>query len=198
MRPEGAGPLGEAVLQTLALAVGGAVAVGALLALALVAAYQRAAPGQALVIRRRGRPAQVSFKGGLALPLVHTVQRVPIAAQALQIECAGREALRCADHVRAQVRATFSLRVQARPEAVLQMAQLLVRTEGGAPQLFAALFTRPCVEALQAVAGRHSFERLRARPQILRRQVAEVVGRRLDGYVLEALQIDGWTRAPDL
>ncbi len=176
--------------------VGGLVVLVLLVAvLVLVRCYRRLDSGTALVIRG-ARGSRVSFNDAMVLPLVHRAETIDLTLKAVAVECHGKDGLTCRDSIRADVTATFHVRINRTAEDVLKVADTVGCARAGDLQLLRELLLPRFIETLQTVAKQLDFETLHARRDDYKDQVIEVVGRDLNGYMLEDVMVVEITQTP--
>jgi len=165
--------------------VGGLVLVVLLVAVLVVArCYRRLDSGTALVIRGAWG-SRVSFDDVLVLPLVQRAETIDLTLKAVAVECRGKDGLTCHDSIRADVVATVHVRVNRTFDDVLKVADTVGCARAGDSQQLRDLFVPRFIEALRTVAQHLEFETLHARRGDFKDQMIEVVGRDLNGYILE-------------
>lgn len=117
--------------------------------------YAKASRETALVRTGLGGQRVVLDGGCLALPILHQVQRVNMAALSFRARRAGPEALLTGDRLRADVEMAFELRVIPGREGVATAAQALGARIARGGEAVEELFAAPIVAAMQnAAAGR--------------------------------------------
>lgn len=158
--------------------------------------FQSVAEGTALIVSSGGGP-RVVFTRALVLPGIHTAQVLDLALHTLEISrCGGREGLGCRDNIRANVRAVFLIRVNRTHEDVLKVAQSVGCGRAGDPAALHELFDGKFTEALRTVACQLNFDELVRRRDEFKDQVIEVIGRDLNGFVLEDVAIESIEQTP--
>ncbi len=166
-------------------------------ALAIVAKFFRQVDqGRALIINKmRGEPI-VSFTGSTVLPVVNRAEVMDISLKTIEIHRAGKEGLICADNIRADIKVNFFVRVNKTADDVLKVAQAIgcerASTHDTLENLFAAKFS----EALKTVGKRLEFEQLYTKRDEFKDQIIEVIGKYLNGYVLDDVAIDYLEQTP--
>ncbi|MCB9703429.1 MAG: hypothetical protein H6711_16170 [Myxococcales bacterium] len=159
--------------------------------------YRKVDQGKALIINKTGKgDPEVTFKGGVVWPIIHRAEIMDIAVKTIEIDRRGKEGLICADNIRADIKVNFFIRVNKTVEDVLKVAQSIgcsrASDEAVLEQLFAAKFS----EALKTVGKRLEFEQLYTQREQFKDQIIEVIGRDLNGYVLDDAAIDFLEQTP--
>ena len=168
-----------------------AVAIGALYG----RLYIKLPSGQALIVNKMSE-VSVFFTGGLAIPIIHKSEVMDINTKFLVIERTGSAGLICKDGIRADVRATFSLRVNKTTEDVLRVAQLVGAERAMNPETLEGLFSAKFSEALESFAAGKTFADLREQRSEFTDAVLEDLGSDLQGYTLDTLAIDRLEQTP--
>jgi uncharacterized membrane protein YqiK len=153
------------------------------------------ARGTAIVITG-GRDPQVVFTRALVLPFLHRAETIDLAMHSIQLSRRGRDGLVCRDSIRADVQATFLVRVNRTAEDVLRVADSVGCARASDPAALEHLFAGKFGEALATVARMLEFTELVSKRQDYKDQVIEVIGRDLAGYILDDLVIDSIDQTP--
>jgi uncharacterized membrane protein YqiK len=179
--------------------VGVAAGAALLVVLGVLWLYARAIvkveQGQALVVSKP-TGVDVRFASGLVIPLVHRAELMDIRTKTLVIERRGKQGVRCRDEIRADLAVTFYVRVGRTVEDVLKVAQSLGCARAGDPAVLDELFTAKLAEAIETVAKQLDYEQLHTRRMEFKDQIMEVVGRDLNGFVLDDAAIDHIEQTP--
>lgn len=158
--------------------------------------FRTANEGTALLVTSASGP-RVVFTRALVLPGIHTAEVLDIALHSLEISRrGGREGLGCRDNIRADVRAVFLVRVNRTHEDVLKVAQSVGCGRAGDPAALHELFDARFIEALRTVACQFNFDELARRRDEFKDQVIEVIGRDLNGFMLEDVAIESVEQTP--
>lgn len=155
--------------------------------------------GHALLISspfRDGDSAvRVSFTGGVVLPL-QKAEMMDISVRTIEVDRRGKDGLICKDNIRADISVSFYIKVERKPESVLEVARNVGCDRAAdidtMKQLFAAKFS----EALKTAGKRMEFEELYTKREEFREAIKEVIGRDLNGYHLEDVAIDHLEQTP--
>ena len=172
------------------------VGLGVLLVLALgifglfKAFYRKVEQGTALIVNDMSTTPKVHFTGALIIPVLDKAEEMHISLINLEIDRRGKEGLICKDNMRADIRVNFYLRVNEKAEDVLKVAKTVGATRASDKNAVDALFNAKFSEALKTVGKRFDFVDLFEKRQEFRDAIVEVIGKDLNGYVLEDVAID--------
>ncbi len=158
--------------------------------------YRKVDQGKALIVNKMGKEPEVTFTGGLVLPVVHRAETMDISVKTIEIDRRGHEGLICADNIRADIKVTFFVRVNKTKDDVLKVAQAIGCNRASDQETLEALFIAKFSEALKTVGKRLEFEQLYTRREDFKDQIIEVIGRDLNGYVLDDAAIDYLEQTP--
>lgn len=150
---------------------------------------QSAPPGHALLVRRSGR-TQVAPHAAWALP--SQIFAVPLVARTLTIQCRRRNAVRCADGIRAEVQLEVTLSMLNTPEAILRATDTL-GDRLDQPNAVAEHFRPRFMQALTTVCAQARFEDWT--PEQLADQIANAVGPDLDGFIAKDIAVTRFEQA---
>lgn len=158
--------------------------------------YQKVDQGKALIINKLQAEPVVTFTGGLVIPVIHRAEVMDISVKTVEIDRRGVDGLICEDNIRADIKVTFFVRVNKTGDDVLKVAQSIgcqrASDQTTLEQLFAAKFS----EALKTVGKRLEFEELYTKRDEFRDDIIRVIGKDLNGYVLEDAAIDYLEQTP--
>ena len=172
------------------------VGLGVLLLLALgifglfKAFYRKVEQGTALIVNDMSTTPKVHFTGALIIPVLYKAEEMQISLINLEIDRRGKEGLICKDNMRADIRVNFYLRVNEKAEDVLKVAKTVGAARASDKNAVDALFNAKFSEALKTVGKRFDFVDLFEKRQEFRDAIVEVIGKDLNGYVLEDVAID--------
>ncbi|MEZ4426845.1 MAG: hypothetical protein R3A51_04030 [Nannocystaceae bacterium] len=158
--------------------------------------YRKVDQGKALIINKMGKDVTVTFTGGMVYPVIHRAEIMDISVKTIEIDRRGHEGLICADNIRADIKVTFFVRVNKTTDDVLKVAQSIGCARASAQDTLEALFNAKFSEALKTVGKRLEFEQLYTRRDDFKDQIIEVIGRDLNGYVLDDAAIDYLEQTP--
>lgn len=175
----------------------GSIAIILLGSFALFASFYKKVPqGKAMIISTLSREPKVTFTGSMVLPIIHLSELMVIALKTIEIDRGGIDGLICKDNIRADIKVTFFVRVNKTTEDVLKVAQAVgverASDQGSVEELFSAKFS----EALKTVGKRMDFISLYEERDAFREDIIKVIGKDLNGYVLEDAAIDYLEQTP--
>ena len=175
-----------------------AFAVFALGVVALLARFYRLVDqGRALIVSRMyGAEPTVTFTGTPVYPIFNRAEIMDISVKTIEIDRRGKEGLICADNIRADIKVTFFVRVNKTVEDVLKVAQSIGTARASDQKTIEHLFTAKFSEALKTVGKQLEFEDLYKKREVFRDQIKEVIGRDLNGFVLDDVAIDYLEQTP--
>jgi uncharacterized membrane protein YqiK len=180
--------------------LGVALAVGVVIIFGVIALfarfYRKVEQGKALIVNKMRPEPEVTFTGMVVLPIFHKSEVMDISVKTIEIDRRGKDGLICRDNIRADIKVTFFVRVSKTRDDVVKVAQAIgcVRAsdQGTLEELFNAKFS----EALKTVGKQLDFVDLYTKRNEFRDQIVEVIGRDLNGYVLEDAAIDFLEQTP--
>ncbi len=158
--------------------------------------YRKVDQGRALIINKISKEPEVTFTGGLVIPVIHRAEIMEISVKTIEIDRRGHEGLICADNIRADIKVTFFVRVNKTKDDVLKVAQAIGCDRASDQRTLEELFNAKFSEALKTVGKRLQFEQLYTRREDFKDQIIEVIGRDLNGYVLDDAAIDFLEQTP--
>lgn len=172
------------------------IAIGVLLVLALgligvvKAFYVKVPQGTALIVNDLSSTPKVHFTGALVIPVLYKAEQMQIKLINLDVDRRGKEGLICKDNMRADIKVSFYLRVNEQPTDVLKVAKTVGAERASDRNAVDELFNAKFSEALKTVGKRFDFVDLFDNRQAFRDAIIEVIGKDLNGYVLEDVAID--------
>ena len=166
--------------------------------LALLARFYRLVDqGRALIVSGIGRTEPtVTFTGTTVLPILNRAEFMDISVKTIEIDRRGKDGLICADNIRADIKVTFFVRVNKTVEDVLKVAQSIGAARASDTKTVDLLFAAKFSEALKTVGKQLEFEDLYKKRETFRDQIKEVIGRDLNGFVLDDVAIDYLEQTP--
>lgn len=185
-----------AILMNLLVIAGIVLAVLIGFALLFKNFYKKVEQGQAMIINNFSSVPHVTFTGGIVLPVVHKKEFMNISLKTIEIDRRGKEGLICQDNIRADIKVTFFVRVNKTKEDVLKVAQAIGCERASTQETIDELFSAKFSEALKTVGKRLEFEDLYAARDRFRDEIIQVIGKDLNGYVLEDAAIDYLEQTP--
>lgn len=180
--------LGLAVSATFVVVVFGVLALYSRL-------YQKVNQGQALILNRMN-DINISFQGALVIPIIHRAEVMDISVKTIEIARTDKEGLICKDNIRADIRVTFFLRVNAEENDVKKVAASIGAQRASHQDTLEQLFAAKFAEALKTVGKQLDFEELYTKRHDFKEQIKEVIGEDLNGYRLEDAAIDFLEQTP--
>ena len=157
--------------------------------------YRKINQGQALVITRQGA-VNVSFTPRLIPMFLAKVEVMDISLKTIEIDRRGEEGLICRDNIRADIKVAFFVRVNKSEEDVIRVAQSIGCKRASDVKTLDELFSAKFSEALKTVGKQLDFVDLYTKREDFRDQIIQVIGRDLNGYVLEDAAIDFLEQTP--
>ena len=151
--------------------------------------YRQVDQGKALIVNKKAGP-QVVFTGTVVLPIIHRAEIMDISVKSLDIDRRGKDGLICKDNIRADIKVTFFVRVNKTVDDVLRVAQSIGCIRASQQQTLEELFAAKFSEALKTVGKKMEFEQLYTQRDVFKDQIISVIGKDLNGYVLDDAAID--------
>ncbi|QRK06160.1 hypothetical protein JQX13_39540 [Archangium violaceum] len=158
--------------------------------------YRQVDQGRALIVNPfKGEPI-VTFTGAIVWPIINRAEVMDIALKTIEIDRRGKEGLICQDNIRADIKVTFFVRVNKTREDVLKVAQSIGCARASDQETLEHLFEAKFSEALKTVGKSFDFEELYTKRDAIKDQVVQVIGKDLNGYMLEDCAIDFLEQTP--
>ena len=158
--------------------------------------YRQVDQGKALVINTMKSEPVVTFTGAVVFPIVNRVETMDISLKTIELDRRGKEGLICRDNIRADIKVTFFVRVNKTKEDVLKVAQAIGCARASDPKTLEELFVAKFSEALKTAGKRLDFEDLYKERDSFKDQIVDVIGKDLNGYMLEDAAIDYLEQTP--
>ena len=158
--------------------------------------YRKVEQGQALILNKTRGNVQVTFTGGIVIPIIHKAEVMDISVRAMEVERAGKNGLICEDNMRADIRVTFYVRVNKTQEDVLKVAQSVGCKRASTKETLEELFQAKFSEGLKTVGKQMEFTTLFTERERFKEQIIRVIGEDLNGYRLEDAAIDYLEQTP--
>jgi uncharacterized membrane protein YqiK len=182
--------------QLLIAVVGIAVVVFFGLMVLIARTFRQVDQGRAMIINRlRGEP-KVTFSGSVVLPVVNKAEIMDLSVKTIDVARRGKDGLICADNIRADIKVTFFVRVNKTVDDVLRVAQSIGCIRASQQQTLEELFAAKFSEALKTVGKKMEFEQLYTQRDVFKDQIISVIGKDLNGYVLDDAAIDYLEQTP--
>ena len=166
------------------------------LALILMKFYQKVEQGQAMIVNTLKAVPEVTFTGRTVWPVIHKKEFMNISLKTIEIDRRASDGLICKDNIRADIKVTFFVRVNKTKEDVLKVAQAIGCDRASSQQTIEELFSAKFSEALKTVGKKLEFEQLYEERDRFRDEIIQVIGKDLNGYVLEDAAIDYLEQTP--
>ena len=189
-------PLGASLqpMAVLAVLAAGIILFGLLVM--VIRFYRKVEQGTALIINKLGNNVIVSFTGGVVIPIINKAEYMDISVKAMEIERSGQNGLICEDNIRADIKVTFYIRVNATEEDVRRVASLIGCERASRRDTLEELFQAKFSEALKTVGKQMGFITLFTERERFKEQIIAVIGEDLNGYKLEDVAIDYLEQTP--
>jgi uncharacterized membrane protein YqiK len=158
--------------------------------------YRMVEQGKALIINTRGTEPEVTFTGKVVIPILNKAEVMDISVKTIEIDRRGKEGLICKDNIRADIKVTFFVRVNKTREDVIKVAQAIGCVRASDQRTLDELFNAKFSEALKTVGKHLDFVDLYTKRDEFRDQIVQIIGRDLNGYVLEDAAIDFLEQTP--
>ncbi len=151
--------------------------------------YNKASQGQALVKTGYGG-VKVSFNSMMIIPVLHKLEIMDISLKTIQIERIGKDGLVCKDNMRADIKVAFFVRVNEMVDDVKKVAQSVGCSRASSIEALSLLFDAKFSEALKTVGKKFEFVDLYNKRDEFRKEIINIIGTDLNGYVLDDAAID--------
>ncbi|CAN5925278.1 hypothetical protein BH11MYX4_BH11MYX4_29280 [soil metagenome] len=177
-----------------------AVVVGFVLLLGFLAMiarfYRQVEQGRALIVNTMRHEPVVAFTGAIVVPIINRAEVMDLSVKTIDIDRRGKEGLICNDNIRADINVTFFVRVNKTRDDVLKVAQSLGCARASDPKALEELFTAKFAEALKTVGKHFNFEQLYTKRDEFKDKIIEVIGKDLNGFILDDAAIDYLEQTP--
>jgi uncharacterized membrane protein YqiK len=165
-------------------------------ALIVMKFYQKVEQGQAMIVNTMKQVPEVTFTGRTVWPIIHKKEFMIISLKTIEIDRRAQDGLICMDNIRADIKVTFFVRVNKTKDDVLKVAQAIGCVRASKQETIEELFSAKFSEALKTVGKRMEFEELYEERDRFRDEIIKVIGKDLNGYVLEDAAIDYLEQTP--
>ncbi|WP_426752017.1 hypothetical protein [Myxococcus sp. Y35] len=182
-------------ITAVAAGAGGIILLGGIL-LTIVRLYRQVDQGKVLIVNTLKAEPVVTFTGAVVFPIINRAEVMDIALKTVEIDRRGKEGLICKDNIRADIKVTFFVRVNKTREDVLKVAQSIGCARASDQETLENLFEAKFSEALKTVGKSFDFEELYTKREEIKDEVVRVIGRDLNGYMLEDCAIDFLEQTP--
>jgi uncharacterized membrane protein YqiK len=184
------------IMIILLYAAGGIAGVIVLMALLWMKFYKKVDQGQAMIVNTMRAVPDVTFTGRTVWPVFHKKEIMNISLKTIEIDRRAQDGLICKDNIRADIKVTFFVRVNKTKEDVLKVAQAIGCERASKQATVDELFSAKFSEALKTVGKKLDFEELYEERDRFRDEIIMVIGKDLNGYVLEDAAIDYLEQTP--
>ncbi len=174
--------------------IGGVVLLGILVLVART--WRQVDQGRAMIVNKMGTEPKVTFTGAIVLPIINKMEVMDLSVKTIDVARRGKEGLICADNIRADIKVTFFVRVNKTVDDVLRVAQSIGCTRASQQQTLEELFQAKFSEALKTVGKQMEFEQLYTQRDVFKDRIISVIGKDLNGYVLDDAAIDYLEQTP--
>ena len=165
--------------------------------LALVARfYRQVEQGKALIVNTMRNEPVVTFTGAVVYPIINRAEVMDLSVKTIEIDRRGKEGLICNDNIRADINVTFFVRVNKTEEDVLKVAQAIGCVRASDHATLKELFSAKFAEALKTVGKHFNFEQLYTKRDEFKDKIIEVIGKDLNGFILDDAAIDYLEQTP--
>lgn len=158
--------------------------------------YRKVDQGTALIINKLKSTPDVTFTGGIVIPILYKAEEMDISVKAMEVNRTGANGLICADNIRADIRVSFYVRVNKTQEDVLKVAQTVGCRRASTKETLEELFQAKFSEALKTVGKQMEFTTLFTERETFKERIIRVIGADLNGYRLEDVAIDYLEQTP--
>lgn len=158
--------------------------------------YRQVPQGKALVVAQPRNQVKVAFTGTWVMPILHRAEEMDISVKTITIDRRGRDGLICQDNIRADISVNFFVKVEDEADAVKKVARTIGCERASDIGTLDNLFNAKFAEALKTAGRQIDFEDLYTMRQEFRNAIIEIVGKDLDGYVLNDVAIDYLEQTP--
>ncbi len=157
--------------------------------------YRKATQGQALVKTGVGG-IKVSFNGIVIIPVLHRLEVMDISLNTITIDRRGKDGLVCKDNLRADINVAFYVRVNQMVDDVKKVAQSVGCNRASSKEALRLLFDAKFSEALKTVGKKFDFVDLYNQRDEFRKEIIDIIGTDLNGYILDDAAIDFLEQTP--
>lgn len=155
----------------------------------MISFYVKVPAGSVLIVNRTKGMVDVSFTGGLVLPQIHRGEIMDISAKEIALVREGGRPLLFAGQRPAELRASFTLRVNPTREDILKVAHTLGVERASNLDALRELFTPLFEQALEQTAAALDAEAVQQDHHLLTEPVIRYLGAELDGFIIDDLAI---------
>lgn len=157
--------------------------------------YRKASQGEALVRTGMGG-TRVGFSGMIVIPVIHKLEIMDISLKTIEIARIGKDGLICNDNMRADIKVTFFVKVNKQAADVKAVAESVGCKRASSKEAMVQLFDAKFSEALKTVGKQFDFVDLYNKREDFRDEIKRMIGRDLNGYLLDDAAIDYLEQTP--
>ena len=176
------------------IVIGGLVLFGILVLIART--WRQVDQGRAMIVNKMGSEPRVTFTGAIVLPIINRAEIMDLSVKTIDVARKGKEGLICADNIRADIKVTFFVRINKTVDDVLRVAGSIGCVRASQQSTLEELFQAKFSEALKTVGKQMEFEQLYTQRDVFKDRIVQVIGKDLNGYVLEDAAIDFLEQTP--
>ncbi|MGE4003281.1 MAG: flotillin family protein, partial [Planctomycetaceae bacterium] len=158
--------------------------------------FRKVGPEEALVRTGFGGMKVATGSGMWVVPVAHRVELMDLSVKRIEIQRRGAAGLICQDNIRADIEVAFFVRVNNQSESIKEVAQALGCKRASERQALVELFDAKFSEALKTVGKRFDFVELYNERDKFKNAILAIIGKDLNGYVLEDCAIDYLEQTP--
>lgn len=166
------------------------------LSLLMMKFYKKVDQGQAMIVNTLRAVPDVTFTGRMVMPIIHKMEIMNMSLKTIEIDRKTQDGLICKDNIRADIKVTFFVRVNKTKDDVLKVAQAIGCVRASKQETIEELFSAKFSEALKTVGKKLDFVELYEERDKFRDEIIMVIGKDLNGYVLEDAAIDYLEQTP--
>ncbi len=152
--------------------------------------YRKVDQGRALIVNTMRQEPIVTFTGRTVFPIIHRAEEMDISVKTIEIDRRGKDGLICKDNIRADIKVTFFVRVNKTTEDVMKVAQAIGCARASDQDTLETIFVAKFSEGLKTVGKRLEFEELYSKRDEFRDAIIDVIGKDLNGFILDDAAID--------
>src|ERR1700741_2637949 len=178
----------------IAVAIGFVFVLGVLAMIARL--YRQVEQGKTLIVNTMRHEPVVAFTGAVVYPIINRAEVMDLSVKTIDIDRRGKEGLICNDNIRADINVTFFMRVNKTVDDVLKVAQSIGCQRASDAKALEELFTAKFAEALKTVGKHFNFEELYLKRDDFKDKIIEVIGKDLNGFILDDAAIDYLEQTP--
>jgi flotillin len=161
----------------------------------VVRCWRKVEQGTALIIVGGPEPT-VHFSKAIVWPFIRRAEIMDVSVKRIEIFRQGAEGLICRDNVRADIKVAFFVRVNNNADDVLRVAQSIGTHRASQQSALVELFDAKFSEALKTVGKQFDFVELYNSRERFKEEILKIIGRDLNGYVLDDAAIDYLEQTP--